>query len=323
MDGVTLGVTYNGALLKDTAMIVVKSGSLADTLTVYGNATAVIEVATLRALRDSVHLFGGSATRYYRVTGEVVVSATSTNRNQKWVQDATAGILIDDASNKGGMFDVGDGITGMVGAVTLYGRLMQFAPYIRSASITSTGNTVDAITLTVAEYAANIDKYESRLIRVNELTWKSSGTFASNQSYNTVDADEDTMVIRTAIYQADYIGEAIPVGRYDITGIAGRYAETVQMTPRSLSDIVSNPVAGVSDMSNALRVAVYPNPSDGRFNVSVADGTLYEIINLQGRVVGSGVISGSKQLQVRTSGIYMLRLIDSKGKVSTGRIVVK
>jgi hypothetical protein len=277
----------------------------------------------LRTLRDSVITLGASASRYYRVTGEVVVSATSTNRNQKWVQDATAGILIDDASNKAGAFVVGDGITGMVGAVTLYGGLMQFTPYASFGVAASTGNTVDTIVITLAEYAADIDKYESRLIRVNELTWTSTGTFATNNSYNAVDAGGETMIVRTAIYQADYIGSSVPEGRYDIIGIASRYNNSLQMVPRSLSDMISNPIVGIADVAGVLRAAVYPNPSDGRFNVSVTGGVRYEVIDFSGRVIGNGVINNSKQINVRTAGIYLLRLTDDAGRVATQRVVVR
>jgi hypothetical protein len=81
---------------------------------------------------------------------------------------------------------------------------------------------------------------------------------------------------------------------------------------------------GVSDVSSAAsRAVVYPNPSDGHFNVSVADDTRYEIIDLHGRIIGSGVVNGSKQLYVRNSGIYLLRFIDAGGRSTLQRIVVR
>jgi hypothetical protein len=104
----------------------------------------------------------------------------------------------------------------------------------------------------------------------------------------------------------------------------------------------------VSNIKSVLHTAVYPNPSDGHFNVSVANGVRYEVIDMRGCIVdygtvgnssnGSGDNSGStsvsgsgvgnksvsnKHLHVRTAGIYLLRLINSSGKVATQRIVVK
>jgi hypothetical protein len=93
--------------------------------------------------------------------------------------------------------------------------------------------------------------------------------------------------------------------------------------------------SGISSTINVLPAAIYPNPSpDGRFTVSTANGTRYEVVDLRGCVVDCGTVgsgfagssfagSGSKHLRIHNTGVYLLRLIDSSGRIATHRIVVK
>ncbi|MDR1739658.1 MAG: DUF5689 domain-containing protein, partial [Bacteroidales bacterium] len=222
-------------------------------------------------------------------------------------------------------FNIGDGVTGIIGAVTEFNGLKQFIPYTSFGTATSTGAAIEPIVITYDEYAADIDAYESRLLRFNELTWASTGTFATNQSYNLTDADENTVVIRTSIYQADYIGEAIPAGRYDIIAVGGNYKGAVQIAPRSLADMISNPVVGneFDGLADGLGLVVYPNPAVGAFNVKVAAPSVVTIFNALG--VKVGVVSVNSEVAVRSlgSGLYLLRAVDANGKVATQRVIVK
>ncbi|HOE91808.1 MAG TPA: YCF48-related protein, partial [Candidatus Cloacimonadota bacterium] len=75
-----------------------------------------IQNANIAALR----LQNDDNTTIYQLNGEAIVTFKQTYRNQKFVQDATGGILIDDVANILGNYNVFDGITGIVGKLTTF-----------------------------------------------------------------------------------------------------------------------------------------------------------------------------------------------------------
>ncbi|NCA87308.1 MAG: hypothetical protein EOM83_17405, partial [Clostridia bacterium] len=97
---------------------------------------AVIDVANLAALRAAY--FDG-VTDYFRVTGEVVLTFRQTFRSQKVIEDATAGVLIDDYDGKiTTSYNVYDGITNIVGTISVFGGMFQFVPANDPGAPTST-----------------------------------------------------------------------------------------------------------------------------------------------------------------------------------------
>ena len=84
---------------------------IANNGTNYSYTTTVppVEVATIAALRAST-----VGTTVYKLTGEAFLTFQQTYRNQKFIQDATGGILVDDNTAKiTTTYNLGDGITGI------------------------------------------------------------------------------------------------------------------------------------------------------------------------------------------------------------------
>ena len=70
-------------------------------------------------------------------------------------------------------------------------------------------------------------------------------------------------------------------------------------------------------------VSVYPNPSDGIVNVNVTEKSVVTVVDLSGRVVASYNVGANETLSFRqASGVYMLK-VESEGKVSTHKLIVK
>ncbi len=168
-------------------------------------------------------------------TGKAVVSFTQSYRNQKYIQDSTAGILIDDSKGVMSDYNIGDSIMDIVGKVSVYNGVTQFVPY-RDARYDNSG-AVTPVDVTVADFDANIDAYESQLIRISGLTFNDAGTFAKGQNYTVTDGTND-LVFRTNFEQADYIGSPIPDSVASITGLAMEYKGTAQFAARDEADIV-------------------------------------------------------------------------------------
>lgn len=196
---------------------------------------AVIDVANLAALRAAY--FDG-VTDYFRVTGEVVLTFQQTFRSQKVIEDATAGVLIDDYDGKiTTSYNIYDGITNIVGTIGVFGGMFQFIPADNHGAPTSIDNVIVPQIITLDDLASNFEDYESELVEIKGVTFADGGaTFANGQLYGISDAT-DNGVFRTTFYDVDYIGTTIPTDAADVTGIPNSRAEGEYLTSRNLADI--------------------------------------------------------------------------------------
>lgn len=203
-----------------------------------GNYTIAnyIEVDNLAQLRNSYT--GGN--EYFKVTGEVVLTFKQTFRNQKYIQDETAAILIDDLPGKiTTVYNIGDGIEGIIGSLTVFGNMLQFNPAVDPGPPSSTGNFIPPKVITIAEMNQNFEAYEAQLVRINEVTFVNAGaTFANGTVYPIFDNSKASGKFRTTFYDVDYIGTTIPSGAGSIIGILNSRTDGDYITSRSLADLV-------------------------------------------------------------------------------------
>lgn len=196
----------------------------------------VSTIAELRAQPTGAHI--------YRLTGEAVLTFKQTSRNQKFVQDATAAILIDDV---GGIittnYNLYDGLTGLTGTLTTYSNLLQFVPTADPGAATSIGNVVIP---EVRTFASLTSADQAKLIKVMNVdideTNVNFGTIAENISATDPTA---TLTLRT-FPNAEYSGTAIPVDPVNLICLVGQFGETMQVSPRFLADFEA--IAGGLDM---------------------------------------------------------------------------
>lgn len=195
----------------------------------------VTDVANIAALR-AVTL---PSTELYRLTGEAVLAFKTAARNAKYIQDATGGVLIDDASAKiTTAYNVGDGITGIIGTLTVYNGMLQFVPVTDPGAATSTANVITPIETTLDNMAA----YQGQLVKVKNVTIAETGVFAASTNYTLSDGT-NVGVMRTQYYDLPYLGADIPVGLQDITGVVLVHTTTAQLVPRSIDDFTPATVA--------------------------------------------------------------------------------
>jgi hypothetical protein len=99
------------------------------------------DVATIADLRA-----GSTDGTEYRLTGEAILTYQQSFRGQKFIQDATAGILIDD---DGGVitteYAINDGITNLTGTLSEFGGMLQFVPVEDPGAATSSDNEVTPV----------------------------------------------------------------------------------------------------------------------------------------------------------------------------------
>ncbi len=192
-----------------------------------------VEVSTIADLRAGLQ--DGTL---YKLTGEVILTAQFSLRHQKYIQDATAGIEIDDYA---GIFttayNIGDGITGIIGTITDYRGMLEFVPVEDPGAATSTGNIIVPIDITIGEFLENTEMYESRIIRFTRAGFLDAGnTFQNGKNY-VLFHEGDTTIFRTQYYDLDYTGTVIP-SLADVIAIGYEYYSTPEIVSRSLADIV-------------------------------------------------------------------------------------
>jgi photosystem II stability/assembly factor-like uncharacterized protein len=216
------------ALVK--AIAILNSESSAVSTAMY---TFPVELANLAALRQQP-----VGTTIYKIAGEVFLTFKQTYRNQKWVQDSSAGILIDDFSGiVTGTYNVGDGITGICGTLQEFGNQLEFHPTVAFPVASSTGNYPEPQTITMNEFTANFESYESELIRLVPATFNTAETTFANGTVYPLTDGTNTVSFRTTFYDVDYIGTTIPTTPMVIVGIANSRTDGTYITSRNLNDM--------------------------------------------------------------------------------------
>lgn len=231
--GAIFTLTYDGKNFSDSANITVASaGAISKILKVKATADSIFDIANLSELRQS------SINGYYRVKNTVILTAQQSYGNQKWLQDSAAGILVYDRNGIiTSTYSLYDGFQNISGKLTSFKGQLQFEPLLTFGAPTSTGNKVEPILISVSELNSSISKYESRLIRIQNVNFASVGTFKSNTDYVAL-VGNDTFNFRTFIRDANYIDSLIPTQAKDIVAIVGSYSGKAQIAARSLADIL-------------------------------------------------------------------------------------
>lgn len=282
-----------------------------------------VQISNIAALRASV----ADGTTIYQLANEVILTMQQAWRHQKFIQDATGAILIDDYSGIiTTTYNIGDGITGITGTLNRYTTgMLQFWPQVNPNPATSHGHTIIPQVVTIADLNNDMELYQSRLVRLNNVHFASpSGNYAALTSYDMLD-DTGTVVMRTQFSDADYIGTPMHEGNFNVYVIVTQYNTAVQVTPRMLSDF--NPVAIDDDVLTPGTIKLlgnYPNPFNPettiRFNMGKSAPVDITIYNNKGQIVKTfntiaaqginSIVWNGKDNNGKpvSSGIYLFRL---------------
>ncbi|MGH1387597.1 T9SS type A sorting domain-containing protein [Kordia sp.] len=311
MDGGTYNVTVE--LLENNMVIDTKMVSFS-----VANMTQVANITDLRA---------GTIGEFYELTGEAVISyiVTESTRNQKYIQDADAGILIDDtAGTLSAPLNIGDGMIGLQGQLSQFGGVLQFVPTANIPGASTTGNTLTPLFVTANELATNGEAYESRLIRVLNVTFADMGMFADNTNYTvTTNGGTDTTVCRVSFGDEDLIGQAIPAVPVDIIGLGSEFNGTYQVFPRYASDI--DTTLSTEEFGTTTSFSMYPNPTNGNtVTISSASNNAkdVQVYSILGKQVINTTITNTLNVSDLQSGIYIVKITEN-GKSATKKLVIK
>jgi len=293
-------------------------------------ASVTFTIATYTQVANLAELRASNLDAYYEVIGEVVPTYGQSYRNQAWLQDATAGIKIDD--NDGIVttdYAPGDGISGIKGFLKEHNGVSQLVPTVDPGTPSSTGNVITPEIVTLSDLLANIDNYESELVQIKNATMTdyddggsgtADGTFQTGKNYPLTDAS-GVSVLRTNFYNADYIGTAFPTVATDFICIVGEYNGDLQVTPRDAVDMTA---VGL-DQPAIEGFSLYPNPTNAILNVITKQNLEknIQIVDLLGKqVFNTTTFKTTINVSNLTNGIYIIKVTEA-GHVATHKLVIK
>ncbi|MEE4176256.1 MAG: chitobiase/beta-hexosaminidase C-terminal domain-containing protein [Bacteroides sp.] len=272
------------------------------------------QVSNLLALR------GGETGMPYQLTGEAILTYQQNFRNQKYIQDNSAAIVIDDFDGViSTNYDIGDGITGITGTLTINNGMLQFVPTEDPGAATSTGNPVVPEVRTLASLTSDD---QAKLVKIENVSFaNASGNFATSQNYELTSANGNG-VFRTSFFDADYIGTAVPVQPQNLSVLVSQYLTTIQVTARDLDDFELSTSVTLTEMP---AVSIYPNPfSDHIRLLNLEQIDIVRLVNSSGQIVREyEAVDGD--LQIGTSslerGLYIIQLIDKTGQVYVRKMI--
>ncbi len=279
------------------------------------------QAATISEIRS------GTEDNYYELAGEAIMTFdTGNSRNQKYIQDASGAILIDDSAGViSTSYAVGDGISGIKGKLSAFQGVLQFVPQVDPGVASNTGISFTAEVVTIAELTANFEDYESEWITINDVSFLAAdgtATFASSENYDITDGT-NTLVFRTAFSNADLIGEVIPSSSVNVTGPAAESSGTARVLGTSLANIVlgleKNTLPGFS---------AYPNPvTGGALTVTTSSAALktLNIFNVLGKKVFTQDFSARNKtfdISPISSGVYIMKVTEGDA-IATKKLIIE
>ncbi|MGB0929220.1 MAG: DUF5689 domain-containing protein [Chitinophagales bacterium] len=169
----------------------------------------------------------------------------------RYFQDATAGIPVYSGGDLLANIQPGDEIK-VTGQISEFNNLLEVTDEGGdfSVEVISTGNMIPEPVSGLSPPEGYKEDYEAQLIRFDEVSFFSTGTFAEGSGNYEI-------VSGLGLYQVringgtDIAGTPIPQGLINITGLIGQFGDNYQLLPRSLQDFefVGNPPIFTTNVS--------------------------------------------------------------------------
>jgi hypothetical protein len=225
------------------------------------------QITTIAAARSA--LVGSTIT----ITG-IVTNAAEQGINFRFMQDPTAGMAVYNGTASVPGFTAvtkGDSIS-ITGPTVLFFNLLEINP-IQGFTIHASGKPIPSPMLITPTNLA--EPVEGQLVTIPNCTFAATGNFAPISASYTVASGTQTFEVRVASTNTTIIGQPIPIGPVNITGLASQYCASpvsgctigYQLLPRAMSDISAS--TGINEGSKKEGINIYPNPAYDRLNFNV------------------------------------------------------
>lgn len=305
-----------------------------DTVTFTYGVSSEFQVANIAELRSKLDYtdvsVNNSSNVEYKLSGEVIVTATASYNNQKVLQDASGAVLVYDPENKLGALEVGDKVKDLYGTLTNYYGFLEFKPTQHYGSLVSIYQDVTPLTITLPQLndQSFMIQHQAELIRLNNVTFNTTGSFAVLNTYEIIQDGVTASAVYPYFQDANTVGADIPTGTVNITGfnfstskIGSTYLDyRYYIVPRSMNDFTT----GLPQYLTENDIVIYPNPVADQLTVSLRTNnfqvTSMSVFDINGKLINTQAVSDN-QIEMNTqslaAGSYFLRLSDGKNCVTT------
>lgn len=217
----------------------------------------------------------------------VTVTGVSSNGSElgsiRYIQDGSAAIPCY-GTNLSSVLK-GDSITA-TGVLFDFNGLLEISP---TSSFTNHGPTTQNIPLNIPITSAG-EPLEAQLIRIENVTFVQSGSFAAGNS--TVQITDGTNTLDVRINGTTNIdGSAILAGPVTITGVLGQFNTSYQIVPRSTNDIVAY-VAPLNEINVKINGATVLNNGSYIIGNTANNSITIENTGVQNLSVTAATLSG-------------------------------
>lgn len=297
----TLTPTQAGEFTQNLTVSSENAATLTIPVTWYANPSVV----NIKALLEA---YGGENDyNTYRVEGEMVVTHVYSMNGvlTMTVQDETGAMFIQDAYEMiTETYTVGDRLEKISGMLTNSWGVYYFNPIMMGTAIRN--EPVEPQLVTLAELQANPLDYMARLVRVNDVTFSTTGSFSTQQ----VEITQDGTTGKVGLFaNSDIIGETIPA-KADVIGIS-RNTTGQLISPRFKADII---VEGATTDIPQSTIANNIWTDKGTLYINLQEDGMVQIYNLQGKqVYGGNMTAGMNRLSLE-QGVYLIRLNENTTK---------
>lgn len=300
----TLTLTANAEGKQSQTLTLSSEGAETVSIPVSWFTNAVINVESLAELRE----MSESATEYdlFRIKNEVAISHIT--KDNIYIQDETSAFAISDVYEMlTTTYTSGDRIKNLIGNATkAFGQSLFYPRKDFGAPIRN--EAVEPTVTTLAQMQATPVNYESRLVRVNDVTFLTTGTFSTSQ----IDIEQEGTTAKLSIFaNSDFIGNEIPA-KADLIGIS-RSSSNINIAPRSSEDIIVNIPDGIESVSATDRVWSTHNT----LHIETVSPQTVEIYSILGKQIVRQEVSGEASFAL-PGGVYLVKI-----GAQTGKYIVK
>lgn len=261
-----------------------------------GSTTPAFIVDTLRytvkhlnIVSKLIDLYSLTSGDYAKYTGDATVNYVYAPSNKNfYIQDSTSAFLLYDNTNTiKTTYNEGDKVKNLFGSLALYNGVLELVAVRDSGKVVSSGNSITPKEIAFSEYKTNSINYKYQLIKIKELQFKATGTFADSKNYGLyATLASDTIIMRTFNSAADYITQAIPTVKIDIIAIASYNSNAPVLYVRKNSEIQSTPTSvETMKMLEFDELIVTPNPVLSSFTLNIESDAKVSIYSIVGQLV--------------------------------------
>jgi hypothetical protein len=240
----TDGTTPTIASTEYTTPIAVNATTTIKAIAVLGSETSSVATATY-TIRIPVEVANIAAfkaaagTDVYKITGPVTVVGQYSNKYYTFVQDNTGALYI--YGTMANSYQEGDVISdGVYGEYALFNGLAEMKPVNGLPTGQGVAGTpVQPVEVTLADIVNNYADYEAKLVTVTGVTIAADHTFGTTSATRGVNISQGNTTAQIYNTLGTITGKQVHANdEVNVTGYVIRYNNTIEIVPRSTSDIV-------------------------------------------------------------------------------------